>query len=66
MKHVQITLSMDDARKLHLSLETLDALTNTAEHVFGGKFAQDLKSIRPPFVDLREALDTIMHAEAKK
>jgi len=60
MKHVQITLSIDDARKLHLSLETLDALTNTGRET---DLKRDLKKIREPFVDLREALDTIMHAE---
>lgn len=54
--------TLSEARELHASLEVLDALTNTA----GGKVGRDLEAIRPPFTDLREALDGIMHAEAQR
>lgn len=66
-KSVQITLTMVEARELHLSLELLDALTNTARYDKSMKLPatvkHDLGIIRGPFKSLREALDTIMHNE---
>jgi len=66
-KSVQVTLTMVEARELHLSLELLDALTNTTRYDKSVKLPanvkHDLEVIRGPFKALREALDTIMHDE---
>lgn len=67
MKYVQFKYRLDEARELHLALELLDALTNTAlddpKTPVHPTIKRALDVVQAPFTKLRESLDKVMHHE---